>query len=507
MAHFLGIDIGTSACKAVVVAPDGRTAGEASSPYPMAQPRPTWAEQDPDDWWTATGAAVRAALAAAGIDGREVSAVGLTGQMHGAVLLDAADRVIRPALIWCDQRSAPEAADLGVRLGQERIIALAANPALPNFTVTKLLWVRAHEPEAFARIRHVLLPKDYIRLRLTGTRASDVSDASGTLAFDVAGRRWSRELSDLLEIPLEWWPPAGESPEVSARVSAAGAAVTGLAEGTPVVGGAGDQAAGAVGNGIVAPGLVSVSIGTSGVVFAATDGLVRDPQGRLHSFCHAVPGTWHVMGVTQAAGGSLQWWRDGFAWAERAVAASSGEDPYAVIVRAAEVVPPGSEGCVFLPYLMGERTPHTDPLARGVFFGLTPRHGRGHLVRAILEGVAQSLRDCLELIEGLGCPVAQVRLTSGGARSALWRQIQADVFARPVRTLAGAEGPATGAAVLAAVGAGAYASVPEACQEWLRPAEEVRPQPDAVAAYIEQGETFRALYRALRPVFAAAGGG
>lgn len=501
MGHLVGIDLGTSACKAIVMGEDGRVLGTGTAEYPLLQPQPTWAEQDPEAWWRGCGLAVRAALSAAGCTGADVSAVGLTGQMHGAVLLDGADAVIRPALIWCDQRSAPQAEALGARLGQERIIELCANPALPNFTVTKLLWVRENEPAHFARVRRVLLPKDFIRLRLTGVAAAEVSDASGTLAFDVAGRRWSREMCDLVEVPLEWWAEVGESPEVSARVSAAGAEATGLAVGTPVVGGAGDQAAGAVGNGIVSPGLVSVTIGTSGVVFAATDGVVRDPLGRLHTFCHAVPGGWHVMGVTQAAGGSLQWWRNGFCAPELAVAAATGEDPYEILCREAERVPAGALGLVFLPYLMGERTPHTDPLARGVFYGITARHGRAEFARAVLEGVSQSLRDCLGLIEDLGCPAREVRMTGGGARSALWRRIQAEVFARPVRGMRGQEGPAMGAAILAAVGGGAYASVPEACAALVRAGEETRPTPDGVAAYIEQGEVYRELYRVLRPVF------
>lgn len=507
MGHLLGIDVGTSACKAVVIAEDGRVLGTGSAEYPMLQPRPTWAEQDPEDWWRGCGVAVRAALADAGVGAAEVTGVGLTGQMHGAVLLDAAGAVIRPALIWCDQRSAPQAEAFEARAGRERVIALAANPALPNFTATKLLWVRQNEPENYARIRQVLLPKDYIRLRLTGTAAAEVSDASGTLAFDVARRRWSPELADLLEVPLQWWPDVAESPEITARVSAAGAAATGLREGTPVAGGAGDQAAGAVGNGIVAPGLVSVTIGTSGVVFAATDGVVRDPRGRLHTFCHAVPGAWHVMGVTQAAGLSLQWWRNALGAEERTIAAATDQDPYEILCAEAAAVPAGSAGLVFLPYLMGERTPHTDPLARGVFFGLTAGHGRGHFARAILEGVSQSLRDCLELIADLGCAAREVRMTGGGARSALWRQIQADVFARPVRAVRGSEGPAMGAALLAAVGTGAYASVAEAVGAAVRPGEETRPRPDGVAAYIEQGEVYRALYPALAGVFRTAAGG
>ncbi len=507
MAYLLGIDVGTSGCKAVVMASDGRVLGEGTSEYPVLQPRPTWAEQDPAAWWRGTALAVRAALARASLGGGEIAGVGLTGQMHGAVVLDEADRPIRPALIWCDQRSAPEADDLARRVGQERIISLAANPALPNFTATKLLWLRAHEPAHYARVRRVLLPKDYVRLCLTGTAAGDVSDASGTLAFDVARRTWSRAMCELLEVPLEWWPAVAESPTVTAAVSAAGAEATGLRTGTPVVAGAGDQAASALGTGIAAPGLVSATIGTSGVVFAATDGVARDPRGRLHTCCYAVPGVWHVMGVTQAAGGSLQWWRDTFAQPERAVAAETGEDVYAVICREAGAVPAGAEGLIFLPYLMGERTPHTDPLARGVFFGITPRHRRAHFARAILEGVGQSLRDCLELIGDLGCPVREVRVTGGGARSALWRQIQADIFARPVRAARGAEGPATGAAILAAVGTGAYASVAQACAAIVRAGEEYLPTPDGVAAYVQQGEVYRALYTALRPVFVAAARG
>lgn len=502
MGHVLGVDVGTSGCKAVVIAEDGAVLGSATIGYPLLQPRATWAEQSPTAWWRAAGQAVRGALAAAGLDGAAIQGVGLTGQMHGAVVLDGQDRPVRPAMIWCDQRSAPEADALGRDPGLARIVELTANPPLPNFTVTKLLWMRHHEPELYAGIRRVLLPKDYVRLCLTGEFATDVSDASGTLAFDVAARRWSPAMCELLALPIGWWPPAAESPSVTARVSAAGAEATGLRTGTPVVAGAGDQAAAAVGAGIAAPGLVSVTIGTSGVVFAATPGVLRDPRGRLHTFCHAVPGAWHVMGVTQSAGGSLQWWRDTFAHAERAVAAESGEDVYDLLCREAAAIAPGAESLVFLPYLMGERTPHTDPAARGVFFGITPRHRRAHFARAILEGVSQSLRDCLALIEDLGCPVREVRMTGGGARSPLWRQIQADVLARPLRVARGSEGPATGAAILAAVGTGAYAHVAQACEAMVAPGAETRPQPDAVAAYIEQGEVYRSLYPALQPIFA-----
>ncbi len=495
MPHFLGLDLGTSACKAVILQEDGAVLGAGSAEYPVIQPQPTWAEQDPTCWWDGACRAIRQALSAATVDGAAIGAVGLTGQMHGAVTLDGSHWVVRPAIIWSDQRSAPQAEHLERTIGMERVVSLVANPPLPNFTATKLLWIAENEPELFARIRHVVLPKDYIRLRLTGTLATDVSDASGTLCFDVVRRQWSQQACAQFAIPLEWWPEVSESPVVTAWVSPTAAEQTGLRAGTPVVGGAGDQAASAVGSGIVRSGLVSVTIGTSGVVFAATDQVIRDPQGRLHTFCHAVPGQWHVMGVTQSAGGSLAWWRSAIA----------PEDvPYDAFLASAASVPPGADGLVFLPYLMGERTPHTDPYARGVFFGLTPMHTRGHMTRAVLEGVSQSMRDCLELILDLGCPVQEVRMTGGGARSALWCQIQADIFARPIHVLRGAEGPASGAAILAAVGAGAFADVTEAASVLVERGAQTRPEPDAVAAYIEQGETYRALYQALKPLFAMA---
>lgn len=492
----LGLDLGTSACKAVLLAEDGRVIGIGSAEYPVHQPAPTWAEQDPALWWRGAREAIQQALGAAGVEGRDVRGVGLTGQMHGMVALDADLEVIRPAIIWSDQRSAPQAEDLVRRVGTARVVEMVANPPLPNFTATKLLWMAEHEPALYRRIRHVLLPKDYVRLRLTSELGTDVSDASGTLCFDVTARRWSRPACELLGIDPAWWPEASESAQVTGAVSRTGAAQTGLAEGTPVVAGAGDQAASAVGSGIVRSGLVSVTIGTSGVVFAATDRVIRDPQGRLHTFCHAVPEMWHVMGVTQSAGGALAWWKTAFAEGQS----------YDDLMLAAEAIPPGAEGVIFLPYLMGERTPHTDPRARGVFFGLTPRHSAAHCTRAVLEGVSQSMRDCLDLIEEIGCPVHEIRMTGGGAKSPLWRQIQADVFARPVRAVGSSEGPASGAALLAAVGTGVFDSVAQACQAALTAGAETRPAPDAVAAYIEQGEIYRALYRALRPVFAQAAG-
>lgn len=504
--YLLGIDIGTSGTKTALFTAEGKLLASATVGYPLAQPRPGWAEQHPEDWWQAAARGVRLVLAEAGAQAgvrpEEVVAIGLSGQMHGAVLLDKADAVIRPALIWCDQRSSPQAARLGEQVGQARIIELTANPALPNFQATKLLWVKENEPENYGRIAHVLLPKDYVRFRLTGEWATEVSDASGTLLLDVARRRWSAEMLDLLEVPSAWLPAVYESPEVSGRLSAAAAAATGLRPGTPVAGGGGDQAAGAVGSGIVTEGLVSVTIGTSGVVFAFTPQLKADPLGRLHTFCHAVPGKWHVMGVTQAAGGSLQWFRNTFGAAEIEVARQTGADPYEYLTAAAARVAPGAEGVLFLPYLMGERTPHLDPQAKGVFYGVTARHTRAHLARAVLEGVTFSLKDCLRLIEDLGIDAQAVRLSGGGARSALWRQMQADIFGRPAEVVSSAEGPAFGAALLAGVGAGLYPSVEEACQATIRSGERVEPSVGGVAAYARAYARYRRLYPALKAIFA-----
>lgn len=506
MSYLLGIDLGTSGTKTALFAADGTLVASATAEYPLSQPQAGWAEQDPEDWWRGAVESVRRTLglarAKAGVAPREIAGIGLSGQMHGAVLLDRAMAVIRPALIWCDQRSAPQAEEIHERLGAERVIALTGNPALPNFTATKVLWVREHEPENYARVAHVLLPKDYLRWRLTGELATEVSDASGTLFLDVTHRRWSEEMLAELEIPAEWLPAVHESPEITGRVSAQAAAATGLPEGTPVVGGGGDQSAGAVGNGIVEQGIVSSTIGTSGVVFAFTPEIKADPQGRLHSFCHAVPGKWHVMGVTQAAGGSFQWFRNHLGAAEVEVARLTGADPYEYLTAEAAAVPPGAEGLVFLPYLMGERTPHLDPQAKGVFFGLTARHTRAHLARAVMEGVTFSLRDCLELIEGLGIAVDEVRLSGGGARSPLWRQMQADVFDRRAAVVSSREGPAFGAALLAGVGTGVYPSVEEACRATIRTKERVEPGEDR-PAYERAYQVYRRLYPALRELFTA----
>ena len=506
MAYLVGIDIGTSGTKTIVVDPaDGRLVAGASAEYPLSTPRPLWAEQDARDWWRGAADATRAALAKAEAAlGRkvDVAGVGLSGQMHGVVLVDEGGEPVTPAVIWCDGRSATECAEITARVGAERLIELTSNPALVGFSAPKLLWIRKHLPEAFARARRFLLPKDYVRFKLTGEAATEVSDASGTLLFDVTNRRWSRPMLDALELDPALLPAVYESPEVSGRVSAAAAAATGLPAGTPVVGGGGDQAAGAVGTGIVRPGVISSTIGTSGVVFAHSARPVLDPKGRVHTFCHAVPGAWHVMGVTQGAGLSLRWFRDEVAGpAERAAAEAAGRDIYDLLTEQAAAAPAGSEGLLFLPYLMGERTPHLDPQARGVWCGLTGAHRRAHLVRSVLEGVTYSLRDCLEIVRAMDLPVGEVRASGGGGKSAFWRQMQADVFGREVVTVNAAEGPAYGAALLAGVGTGAWASVPEACDATI--AVTSRSQPDAArqAAYDRQYPLYRDVYARLATLF------
>jgi xylulokinase len=496
--RLLGIDVGTGGTRAVVVDEAGGVVASATAEHaPFASPRTGWAEQDPRDWWRATAEAVSAALAQAGAGREEVACVGLTGQMHGAVLLDGAGEVLRPALIWCDQRTDAQCRSITERVGAARLIELTLNPALTNFTLTKMLWVREHEPELWARVRTVLLPKDYARFRLTGERATDVADASGTLLFDVAGRRWSDAMLDAAEIDRALLPRAFESPEITGRVSAEGAAATGLREGTPVVAGAGDQAAGAVGMGIVRPGAVSATIGTSGVVFAATARPALDRGGRVHTFCHAVPGRWHVMGVTQAAGLSLRWFRDRFGTGDGAVA-GGGRDPYELLCEEASGAPPGSDGVLWAPYLMGERTPHLDPHARAALTGLAASHTRAHVIRAILEGVAFSLRDTLTIFDEMGVPVETIRLGGGGARSPLWRQIQADVYGRAVEILAAEEGAAYGAALLAGVGGGVWPSVDEACARAVRVAARVEPDAGASDVLDARYKAFQSLYPALR---------
>jgi xylulokinase len=494
--YLLGIDVGTGGTRALIIDSEGRVVSSATEEHePFASPRIGWAEQDPEDWWRTCGLAVGKALERGNIRGNQIACVGFSGQMHGAVMLDERDTIVRPALIWCDVRTEKQCLELTRKIGEERLIQLTCNPALPNFTLTKFLWVRENEPQSWDRVRSVMLPKDYVRFRLTGCRAIDMADASGTLLLDVARRRWSGEVLQAAEIEESILPELFESPDVCGAVEVEGAAFTGLKAGTPVVAGAGDQAAGATGMGIVTPGTVSATIGTSGVVFAATDRPALDPRGRLHTFCHAVPGRWHVMGVTQAAGLSLRWFRDHFG-----AGADDGRDPYERLIEEASKAPAGSDGLLWAPYLMGERTPHLDPNARGALIGLTASHGRSHMVRSILEGVAYSLKDTLTLFEEMNVPVSRIRLGGGGARSLLWRHIQADVYGREVETVEAEEGAAYGAAILAGVGAKVWNSVDEACDRVVRIAGKTAPQPDVMGKMKDGYKAYRRMYEAIRSV-------
>ena len=488
----LGIDVGTSGSRAVAIDRTGQIVASATSPHmPFASPGPAWAEQDPDDWWHAASEAVRDVLSR--LPHLDIQAIGLSGQMHGAVLLDEDGRVLRPSIIWCDQRTESECRWLSAEIGEARLLELTSNPALTNFTLTKLLWVRRREPDVWSRVRHVLLPKDYVRFRLSGTHAIDVADASGTLLLDVARRQWSAEMLGATSISPELLPDVFESTAVCARVSADGSRATGLAEGTPIVAGAGDQAAGAVGMGIVRPGAVSVTIGTSGVVFAATERPALDRRGRTHTFCHAVPGRWHVMGVTQAAGLSLRWLRD-----QMFRDVGTGDDAYVQMTEEASRVPAGADGLLWAPYLMGERTPHCDPNVRGALVGLSARHTRAHVARAVLEGVAFSLRDSLEIFGELDVPVTRLRLGGGGARSLLWREIQAAVYGRTVETVAAEEGAAYGAAILGGVGAGIWTTVDAACDAVVKTAGETEPRREDVAVMNERYMSYKKVYPALK---------
>lgn len=498
MAYLLGLDVGTTGAKAVLIAEDGRVLASATTEYPMSTPKPLWAEQNPEDWWRATQQSFRKVLSAANIKPTEVKGVGLTGQMHGLVLLGKNGEVLRPCIMWNDQRTASQCKTITDNVGAKRVLKLTGNPVLAGFTAPKIVWVREHEPDIYGKAAQVLLPKDYIRYRLTGDYATEVSDASGTSLLAVKQRDWSEEMLAELDIPPDWMPKVYESPEITGQVSKEGADATGLKAGTPVVGGGGDQAAGAVGNGVVRPGAVSVTVGTSGVVFAHTEELVIEPQGRLHAFCHAVPGAWHVMGVTLAAGGSLRWFRDVLAQSELSTV---GLDTYELLMTEASQAPPGCEGLFFLPYLSGERTPYPDVNARGTFFGLTLRHTKSHMVRSVLEGVAFSLRDCLELIRSMGLDVTTVFASGGGARSELWRQILADVLDREMQTLTSTEGAPYGAALLAGVGTGIYETVESACNRAINVSTSTPPDPENVELYAKHYQVYHGMYASFKDTY------
>ncbi len=502
-SYVIGVDIGTSGTKTVLFDAHGTVVASCTEEYPLYQPKNGYAEQKPEDWWHAAHTTIRSCIEKSGVKPEEIVGVGLSGQMHGLVMLDENNAVIRPAIIWCDGRTEPECAQITALVGYEKLIQITANPALPGFTASKIMWVKNHEPQNYQKCRHILLPKDYIRFMLTGEYATEVSDASGMQLLDVPNRCWSKELLQILEIDEALLAKVYESPEITGRITKEAAALTGLQEGTIVVGGAGDNAAAAVGTGVVRENRAFTTIGTSGVVFAHTDQPHIDPKGRVHTFCCAVPGCWHVMGVTQAAGLSLKWFRDQFCAAEMQTAAEMGVDPYYLMDKEAANVPIGANKLLYLPYLMGERTPHLDAKARGVFFGLSAIHGRKELLRAVMEGVSYSLRDCLEIFREMEIDVTDMMACGGGGSSPLWRQMLADLYHCPVKTASSKEGPALGVAILAMVGAGLYPSVPEACDAIIKtdkiqqPIEENMPQYDRCYAL------YRKLYPSLKEHFSS----
>jgi xylulokinase len=508
VACYLGIDVGTSGTKALLMNSAAKVLATATAAHEISSPRPGWSQQDGDNWWSAAVRAVRAVVAKAGIGGRDVSAIGLSGQMHGLVITDGAGRPLRPAIIWNDQRSAPQAQEIERAVGGRRkLIALAGNVAMTSFTLTKLLWVRRHERRMYDRIRHLLLPKDYIRLRLTGEYVGDVSDMSGTLMLDPRKRDWSSKIISIFHLDRSILPPVVESHEVAGRLRPAAAAELGLVAGTPVVGGAGDQPAGAVGNGVVRDGLTSATMGTSGVVYVHSRRYATDPAGRVQTFCSAVAGEYCMFGCILAAGGSLQWYRNVLGAAEVRQARRKGVDPYELLTAQAAKAPLGCEGLFFLPYLTGERTPHADPFARGCWIGLHSRTSRRELVRSVMEGATYAMNDAVTILKDRGLKIRQIRLSGGGARSAFWRQLQADVYGTPCVTINTEEGPAYGAALLAAVGAGTFRDVAQACQAGIRITRTICPRPKAAKRYAELYAQYRRLYPALKDEFRRIAGG
>ena len=498
MNYLIGIDLGTSATKTVLFDENGTVIASASKEYPMYQPQNGWAEQKPEDWKEAALETIARVVKESGVDKDEIKGIGISGQMHGLVMLDENNEVIRPSIIWCDQRTAKECEEITEKVGKERLIEITANPALTGFTASKILWVRNHEPENYAKCRHILLPKDYVRLILTGEYATEVSDASGMQLLDVPNRCWSDEVLEKLDIDKSMLAKVYESPEVTGTILPEIAAVTGLSEKTVVVGGAGDNAAAAVGTGVVKDGRAFTTIGTSGVVFAHSKNVTIDPKGRVHTFCCAVPGCWHVMGVTQGAGLSLQWFRNNFCQDYMEKAKEEGCDAYDYINRDVESVPLGADRLIYLPYLMGERTPHLDPDCRGVFFGLSAIHTRKHMLRAVMEGVSYSMKDCNDILKEMGVEVDDMMACGGGGKSAVWRQMLADMYGCTVKTVAAKEGPALGVAILAGVGAGIYDSVEAACEKMIHTDKSCDPIPEHTAKYEEYHKIYKNLYTCLK---------
>ncbi len=501
MAYILGVDIGTSGTKTVLFTEDGTPVSSATYEYPLYTPRNGYAEQDPLDWWNAVVNGIKQVISESGIVASEIKGVGLSGQMHGLVMLDGDNKVIRRSIIWCDQRTAREVIEITEKVGHERLIEITANPAITGFTAAKIMWVKNNEPENYEKCRHILLPKDYIRFMLTGEYATEVSDASGMQLLDIPGRCWSDEVLGKLGIDKSLLAKVYESPEITGKITKKAAELTGLCEGTIVVGGAGDNAAAAVGTGVVEDGKAFTTIGSSGVVFAHTSNISIDKRGRVHTFCCAVPDCWHVMGVTQSAGLSLKWFRDNLCWSEMETALNMGVDPYYLTDKAAMEVPIGANRLIYLPYLNGERTPHLDPNCRGAFIGLSTMHKKRDMIRAVMEGVSYSLRDCIEVMREMEINVTDMMACGGGGSSPLWRQMLADLYACPVKTTQNKEGPALGVALLAAVGAGIYSSVPEACKAVIIPDKVQNPIEDNIAQYEKVYKIYKNLYSSLKLSF------
>lgn len=502
MRYILGVDLGTSGTKTVLFDEQGAAVASASREYPMYQPQNGWAEQDPDDWWRAARDTTREVIEKSGVSASKICGLGISGQMHGLVMTDGEGNVLRRAILWCDGRTGAECEELTRRVGKDRLIAISANPALTGFTAGKILWVQKHEPELWAKVRHVMLPKDYVRFRLTGEYASEMSDASGTNLLDVPKRRWSEEIASALDLPMDLLPPLFEASEAVGRITAKAAAETGLCEGMPVAGGAADNMAGAIGTGVAMAGKAFTTIGTSGVVYAHSDTVQIDPAGRVHTFCSAVPGAYTVMSCTLAAGLSLKWYRDTFCQAEIQTASEMGTDPYVLMNEQAAKSPIGANRLIFLPYLMGERSPLLDSNARGAFLGLSAMHTRRDLLRAVMEGVIYSQRQNLDVLRGMNVVPQTMLACGGGAKSPFWRQMMADVFGMPVATVQNTEGPALGAAILAGTAAGLYSDVPTACAKMISEAEPLKPD----AARSAQYEPFYRLYTSLYPQLAEAYG-